>query len=146
MADIVRRKGYDLGTDEPALGRYGNSPESSAALIRLITHGEKRATSSLVWGWEAEREMPPKAGDIEVILDWNDEPVAVIRFDEVFVLPFDQVTAEYAFLEAENDRSLESWRKSHWEFFQLECEKIGKSPTEAMPILCTRFHLLAILE
>ena len=65
-----------------------------------------------------------------------------MKYDEVYVVPFNEVTAEYAYQEAEGDRTLESWRKGHWEFFANECKKIGREPTEDMPVVCTRFQLL----
>jgi len=142
IVEIIRSKGHILETDTPHLGKFGNSPQSSAKLIDLILHTDKRASTSLLWSWQADGDIIPKAGEFEVILDWDENPVGVMKYDEVYVVPFNEVTAEYALEEAEGDRTLESWRKGHWEFFANECKKLGCEPAEDMPVVCTRFQLL----
>ncbi len=141
----LRQKGITLKADAPSLGRYGNSRESSARLIDLIINGEKRATTSLWWSYEVEGEPLATAGTIEIVLDWDERPVAILRYMDVFVVPFNEVTADYAFAEGENDRSLEQWRKSHWEFFRKECQGINRLPTDDMPVVCVRFELVEVL-
>jgi uncharacterized protein YhfF len=145
IVDIIRSKGYVLKTDSPHLGKFGNSREMSATLVDLILHADKRASTSLFWQWEAEGDVIPKSGEFEVILDWDDNPMGVVKYDEVYITPFNEVTAEYAYDEAEGDRTLESWRKGHWEFFRKECENIGREPAEDMPVVCTRFQLLYVI-
>jgi uncharacterized protein YhfF len=142
IVETIRSKGHILETDTPHLGRFGNSRESSDKLTDLILHADKRASTSLVWAWKAEGEVIPKTGELEVILDWDENPLGVMKYDEVYIIPFNEVTAEYAYDESEGDRTLESWRKGHWEFFRKECEKIGREPAEDMPVVCTRFQLL----
>jgi uncharacterized protein YhfF len=122
---------------------YGDSAELSRELIDLIRLGPKRAGTGLLWAYEAESEELPQIGDIEIVVDHEYEPALLTRITRVEVVPFDNVTAEYAALEGEGDRSLESWRAGHWRFFSRECARLGREPTQDMPVVCSVFELLA---
>jgi len=124
---------------------YGESPELSASLLALIREGHKRAGTSLLWAIEAEQESLPQIGQIEIIVDHQNEPALVTRITRVEVVPYNQVTAEYAAIEGEGDSSLEYWREAHWAFFSRQCKRIGRVPTESMPVVCTVFEVLNVL-
>jgi uncharacterized protein YhfF len=115
----------------------------SQALIELIRSGSKRAGTSLLWAHEYDGDSPPKADDIEIVVDHKLEPVLLTRVLSVEVVPFDQVTAEYAETEGEGDGSLQYWREQHWAFFRRECTRIGQEPAIDMPVVCATFELLA---
>ncbi len=122
---------------------YGDSPELSRELIDLIRTGPKRAGTGLLWAYEAESEELPQVGDIEIVIDHDDEPVLVTRVTKVEIVAFNQVTAEYAAIEGEGDGSLEYWKVAHGGFFARECARIGRVPTQDMPVVCSVFELLA---
>ncbi|HET9232567.1 MAG TPA: ASCH domain-containing protein [Candidatus Eisenbacteria bacterium] len=126
----------------PKVGSFGDSPELSRELLALVRQGRKTATASLVWEWEAEGQTLPVSGDVEIVLDWDGNPVMVIEYTTVDVKPFLEVTEDFAFDEGEGDRTLASWREGHWAFFTRACGALGKIPTEDMPIVCTRFRVL----
>jgi len=123
--------------------QYGDSPELSRELIELIRTGPKRAGTGLLWAYEAEAEELPQVGDIEIVVDHEHEPALLTRVIRVEVVPFNQVGAEYAAIEGEEDGSLEYWRQGHWNFFSRECARIGREPREDMPVVCSVFELLA---
>jgi uncharacterized protein YhfF len=60
----------------------------------------------------------------------------------VDVVPFEDVTAEFAAAEGEGDGSLEHWRRAHTAFFARECDRIGRTPAATMPVVCERFGLV----
>jgi uncharacterized protein YhfF len=122
---------------------YGDSSDLSRDLIELIRTGAKRAGTGLLWAYEAELEDLPEVGDIEIVVDHEQEPALVTRVTRVEVVPFNEVTAEYATLEGEGDGSLDYWREVHWNFFSRECARIGREPREDMPVVCSVFELLA---
>lgn len=122
---------------------YGDSPELSNELIELIRSGPKRAGTSLLWAMELDGDPMPEVGDIEIVVDHLDEPVLLTRITRVDLLPFNSVTAEYAAIEGEGDGSLEYWRQGHWSFFSRQCSRIGRKPTQDMPVVCSVFELLA---
>ena len=49
-------------------------------------------------------------------------------------------------IEGEGDGSLAYWRDAHWAFFSRECARIGRAPSEAMPVVCSVFEVLAIVR
>ena len=69
-------------------------------------------------------------------------PVCVIQTTQVEVMAFNQVNAGWAYAEGEGDRSLEYWREGHWRFFSRSCERIGRTPSETMPVVCERFKVV----
>lgn len=124
---------------------YGDSPELSAALIELIRSGAKRAGTGLLWAMQHDGEALPRAGDIEIVVDHGFEPVLVTRITRVEVIAFESVSADYAAIEGEGDRSLDDWRRGHWGFFSRECARIGREPTRDMPVVCSVFEVIAQL-
>ena len=113
--------------------------------MALIRQGRKRAGTSLLWAMEAEGEPPPRAGDIEIVLDHRNRPALITRVVNVEVVQFSEVTPEYAAIEGEGDGSLEYWRDGHWAFFGRECARIGREPSESMPVVCSVFEVLRVL-
>ena len=124
---------------------YGDSAELSKELLSLIRSGRKRAGTGLLWCYEHDGEHVAKAGDIEIVLDHLREPALVTRIISSEVVPYCKVTAEYAAIEGEGDCSLEYWRKAHWAFFSRECKRIGREPTESMPVICNVFEVLHVI-
>ncbi|MEB0134005.1 ASCH domain-containing protein [Actimicrobium sp. CCC2.4] len=145
VADLVaklRIRGIEIAPGPVRAGRYGDSPELSAALLALILDGRKRAGTSLLWAIDAAKEALPRIGQIEIVVDHQNEPVIVTRITCVELVPFNQVTAEYAAIEGEGDGSLQYWRAAHRAFFSSECKRIGRVPTDFMPVVCTVFEVL----
>jgi uncharacterized protein YhfF len=117
--------------------------ESDAnTLADLVLAGVKRATASLVWSLEHAGDSPPRPGALSVVTRWDGVPVCVIETLAVEVLPFEQVGAEFAANEGEGDGSLAYWRRVHWEYFGRECARMGREPSQAMPVVCERFRLI----
>jgi uncharacterized protein YhfF len=126
---------------------YGDSPELSRSLLKLIAIGRKRAGTSLLWGWEEEEGEPiPCVGDIEIVVDHLNEPMIITRMLSVSVVPYLDVSAEYAAIEGEGDLSLAYWREAHWTFFSRECERLGRAPSEQMPVVCGVFEVVELLS
>jgi uncharacterized protein YhfF len=124
---------------------YGDSPELSESLLELIRVGRKRAGTGLLWAYEHDGEHIARVGDIEIAIDHLHRPAIVTRIVSSEVVPFNQVTAEYAATEGEGDGSLDHWRKAHWAFFSRECERIGRVPDESMPVICCVFEVLNVV-
>jgi uncharacterized protein YhfF len=124
---------------------YGDSEVLSKELLSLIRSGRKRAGTGLLWGYEHDGEHIAKAGDIEIVLDHLREPALVTKIISSEIVPYCAVTAEYAAIEGEGDGSLEYWRKAHWAFFSRECKRIGREPTESMPVICNVFEVLHVI-
>lgn len=108
----------------------------------LVRQGIKTATAPSLWYFEVRNEPIPQPGDLHVITDWKGEAQCIICTTRVEVVPFDEVTAEHAAAEGEGDRSLEFWRRVHWEYYHRELEGSPLAPQDDMPIVCERFEVV----
>lgn len=148
VADLIAElhaRGVVLPPGSVRLDHYGDSAELSRKLLALIRSGHKRAGTGLLWWHEHEGEPIPQVGDIEIVLTHDDRPSVITRVTRVEVLPYREVSAEYAAIEGEGDASLDFWRQSHWNYFSRVCTMIGKVPTEEMLVVCGVFEVLHVL-
>jgi uncharacterized protein YhfF len=122
--------------------RFGDSPEMANELGALIVDGTKTATCSSLWEWEADGDPLPAPGHLTIVLDGDDIPLCIIEITEVTVRPYNEVDAQFAYDEGEGNRSLQYWRDGHWYFFSRSLPKIGKEPTQDMPLVCERFRVI----
>jgi RimJ/RimL family protein N-acetyltransferase/uncharacterized protein YhfF len=145
VSDVVaalKARGVTLPPGPVRVDSYGDSAALSMELLALIRQGAKRAGTGLLWAMDVDGEAPSRVGDIEIVLDHNQEPALVTRITWVQTLPFSHVTADYAAREGEGDGSLEYWRRAHWAFFSRECARIGREPSGDMPVVCSVFEVL----
>jgi uncharacterized protein YhfF len=121
---------------------FGDNPRLADELGRLIVQGIKTATCSALWVWEAEGQPLLEAGHKTIVLDGRNEPLCIIETTEVTIRPFNEVDAQFAYEEGEDDRSLAAWRDGHWRYFSRVLPKIGREPALDMPLVCERFRVL----
>ena len=121
---------------------FGNTARLAEELGTLVAQGIKTATCSLFWEFEADGEPLPEAGQLSIITDFDGQPLCIIETIEVQILPYDQVPAQFAWEEGEGDRSLDYWRQAHWRYFSPTCVRLGREPSEDMPLVCERFRLM----
>lgn len=136
----VRRSGY-TGSEPEAPFWFGDSPELNAELSALVRMGKKTATASLLWEWEFDGDTLPTPGQCDALLGWSNEFLGVISAVRISVVPFREVSAEFAALEGEGDLSLDFWRRVHWQYFKRVCGRLGKLVSEEMPVVCQEFQL-----
>jgi len=111
-------------------------------LGKLVLHGIKQATTALLASCEFENTPLPNSGDLNIITDWQGEPLCVIEITDVETRAFCDVDAAYAFREGEGDKSLAYWRKAHRDFFARECESMQMQFDETLPIVCIGFRCI----
>jgi uncharacterized protein YhfF len=121
---------------------FGDSEYLAGLLTPLVLSGAKRATASLVWTYEVTGKPQPKPGDLSIVTSWDKEPLCIIQTTEVAVVPFEEVSEDFARAEGEDDGTLASWRKNHMEFYGRECARIGRTPSPRMPVLCEHFRVV----
>ena len=86
--------------------------------------------------------LPPKPGALSVVTNWQGKPLCVIETKAVAIVPYEEVSEEFAATEGEGDGSLRYWREAHWAYFGRECTRIGRVPSMRMPIVCERFEVI----
>ena len=121
---------------------FGDNQELADKLADLVCRGIKTATSSLLWEYETKREELPQVGQLAVVTDWDGEPRCVIEITEVEVRPFNGVDEQFVIDYGEGDRSLTWWHSAMWEYYTVECQRLGREPSRDMPLVCLRFRLL----
>lgn len=122
--------------------QFGDSSALADELGDLILNGVKTATCSALWEWEAEGSDLPKVGAKTIVLDGNKNPLCIIETTAIAIRAFNEVDTHFAYEEGENDRSLESWRKEHWNYFSRVLPDIGKQPTPEMLLVCEWFRIV----
>jgi uncharacterized protein YhfF len=146
LISLLAEDGFVVPAAKPLVGDFGDSRELSEELLALVCAGSKTATSSLPWSWEADGDPVARSGDLEMVVDWDGLPAAVIEYTEVFTVPFLDVPADFARDEGEGDLSLEAWREGHRRFFTRECARLGREASDEMPVVCTRFRVLYVVR
>ena len=121
---------------------FGDSAAMADDLAALVLQGTKRATASALWTYEAEGQPMPQPGGLSIVTDAADRALCVIETRSVEVVPFREVTAEFAATEGEGDGSLAYWRRVHEDFFTRECVAAGRAFSDTMPIVCECFEVV----
>jgi uncharacterized protein YhfF len=120
----------------------GESKEMADELANLVLEGKKTATASNYTLYQLETDPLPYVGLHNIILDGDGKAVAIVETTSVEVVPFDEVTAEHAYMEGEGDRTLNYWRDVHESFFKREFNSIHKTFDHKIPIVCERFKVI----
>lgn len=116
--------------------------DTTDRLAKQVVSGVKTATCSGHVFYELENMSLPKADEYGIILNSEEQPVAIVKTVEVSVIPMDEVTEEFAI--AEGDGTYENWRDIHVKYFSAELQKYGITFTEDMLLVCERFKLIDI--
>ena len=121
---------------------FGDNPRLKDELLSLVLEGKKTGTTSLVKENELEGWPINKVGDYSVILDGLDRPRAVIQTLSVRRCRFDEVDAEHAFSEGEDDRSLASFAREHRKYWRRSGERLGYAFKDDMDVILESFKLV----
>lgn len=121
---------------------FDDNEPSANELAQLVLSGRKRATAALLWAYQQAGVAIPQPGNLSVVTNFAGEPQCVIETTRVDIVPFEDVTAEFAAVEGEGDGSLAFWRKAHTAYFGRECQRLGRSPEPRMPVVCERFEVV----
>ncbi|WP_432664930.1 ASCH domain-containing protein [Wukongibacter baidiensis] len=121
---------------------FSNNEEIANSLAELVKDGVKRGTTSLYYWYGLEGEELPKEGQLSIITDWKGIAQCIIEIKKVNIMPFKEVTEEFAKIEGEGDKSLEYWRRVHIDFFTKELSEVGKEFTEDMEVVFEEFEVV----
>ncbi len=128
--------------DAPKVIHFCDNEKDANTCVDLVCKDVKRATSHSLLGLQLRREELPKIGDFAVVTDWSGKAKCVIRTTSVRLIPFFSVREEHARLEGEGDKSLEYWKKTHWDYYTRELEEFGRTPLESMIVVFEEFENL----
>lgn len=91
-------------------------------------------------------DLLSKIGSYTIVLNRKDEPVGIIKYTDMTIIPMNEVTEEIARAEGEGDLSYDYWYEGHKKFFTELIPQIGKEFSEAMPLAVERFELIDVKE
>lgn len=121
---------------------FDDNEPSANALAELVLQGKKRATAGLLWSYQKQNQPIARPGNLSIVTDYAGTALCIIETMQVDIVPFNEVSAEFAATEGEGDGSLAYWRKAHEAYFARECQRIGRQPEADMPVVCERFEVV----
>lgn len=121
---------------------FSDDEKSAKSLANLVINEVKRATASSYISYEIENEPIPKEGDLSIITDYNGIAQCIIKTTNIDIVPYKDVTSEFAEREGEGDKSLSYWKNVHKDFFSRELREYGKKFDEDMLVICEDFELV----
>lgn len=121
---------------------FDDNAPSADGLAALVLAGTKRATAGLVWAFEADGKPFPKPSDLSVVTLFSGKPVCVIETQNVQIVPFSEVGADFAATEGEGDGSLAHWQRVHTAYFERECQRLGRTFSPSAPVICEKFTVV----
>ncbi|CAG9621524.1 ASCH domain-containing protein [Sutcliffiella rhizosphaerae] len=122
--EMVYSEAFQFGTD-------------ANRLASLVVEGKKTATCSAYLAYERENEALPIIGEFSIVLDANEDPVAVIKTESVEVVPMNMVSEDFAVAEGEGD--YQYWWNAHEYFFRHVLKEYGLEYSPEMLLVCERF-------
>lgn len=126
--------------DAPRVTHFCDNEKDANQCLKLVLKGVKRATSHSLLGLQYRNERLPKIGDFTIVTDWNGNARCIVRTVAVRLKPFFSIRSSYAKIEGEGDKSLDYWKKSHWEYYTRELEPFGRKPVDSMIVVCELFE------
>ena len=120
---------------------FEDSSWAGMSQLELVLQNKKTAVFTPYPSFEINRELLPAGGEVYIVEDTKDEPVAIIRVKEVKIVPFNQITWELARLDGENE-NLEEWQDKERDFFEDEADLCGFDFEEDMDVVCEIFEVI----
>jgi len=126
---------HKKGTEYKDAFQFGASADW---LADLVVEGKKTATTSSLVLYELEKEAIPQVDEYYIVLNGQDEPVAVIQIKSVETVPMNEVTEDYALSEGEGDYQF--WWEAHEKFFTELLKEYDIEFSSEMLVVCERFE------
>lgn len=130
----------DAFAQAPKTVHFCDNEKDANECAKLVKKGIKKTTSHSLLGLQCRKEPLPKVGDFTVVTNWEGKAQCIVRTKAVKFKPFFSIDEAYAELEGEGDKSLEYWKKTHWEYYERELEPFNRVPRDSMIIVCEEFE------
>lgn len=126
--------------DAPRVVHFCDNEKDADICANLVCKDVKRATSHSLLGIQNRKESMPKIGDFAVVTDWSGKAKCIIRTTSVRLVPYFAVNSDHARKEGEGDKSLEYWKKTHWDYYTRELSEFNRIPRESMIVVFEEFE------
>ncbi len=124
------------------VGIFGDTESLSDELCELVRRGIKTATCASLHHMQQDADPIPQIGSFSIVTDFFNKPLCILEYTDVFIRPYNEVDAQFAFDEGEDDRTLDAWRTAHRNYFTRTLIEAGLSFSEDMPLVCQRFRIV----
>lgn len=124
----------------PKVIHFCDNEKDANECAQLVKAGIKKATTHSLLGLQNRNENLPKIGEFMVVTNWNGEAECIVRTTAVTLKPFFSINKEYAATEGEGDKSLDYWKKAHWDYYERELQVFNRKPKESMIVVCQEFE------
>ena len=111
-------------------------------IAELARQGEKRGTAHLALDFENNQIPQRKPGEYMMVLNVALEPQCVVRCTNIALVPFRDVSEEFAASEGEGDLSLEYWATAHKRYFVKQLAEWGMEWDDTLEVVCESFELV----
>ena len=138
--DYLDKHLEDAFHEAPEVIHFCDNETDANTCAELVKNGIKKATTDSLLGLQYRNEPLPKIGDFKVVTNWEGDAQCIIQLTSVTLKPYFSIDASYAQLEGEGDKSLEYWKKTHWDYYTRELEPFGRVPRESMILVCQEFE------
>ena len=136
-----------IATKQPPLSFYFCDNQKDAdECAELVVKGIKQATATSLWWYEKNNEKLPQIGNQYVVTNWSGYARAIVEVIKVEQTPYNQITADFAEIEGEGDKSLHYWKRVHEAYYKREMEPHGDHFDENMIIVCEYFKTIFSIE
>ena len=109
--------------------------------LSLVLSGAKTAIFTPFDSFEINRESIPVSGEVYVVLDSEEEPVAILEVTNVTVIPFNEIPWDLAARDGENE-NLSDWQDKMREFLEDEADLCVFEVREDSKIVCEIFRVI----
>ena len=144
---------HALGSGEPVRWGFGSPGPLRDKLTALAIGGGKVVTSSLLADYQIEGHPVEQPGDIAILLDSEERPLALIENVLAKVIRLADMTDEDAIDEGEGYVDAAAFRASHEEFWNDEIDEVrdglgdpGFTITDDTMIVAQRFRIAGLLD
>ncbi|WP_039042880.1 ASCH domain-containing protein [Sporosarcina sp. ZBG7A] len=134
-----------LNMSVPEAWMFGDgSKEMGDELGSLVVSGMKTGTCAAHCIYELEDEEIPKEGQYDIVLDGDNNPLAIIKYTKIDFVKMNEVTRDFARSEGEGDLSYDYWYREHVKFFTWELSQHGLTFTPDLLLVCQTFEVVTV--
>ncbi|PIB28586.1 ASCH domain-containing protein [Maribacter sp. 4G9] len=138
--DYLDKHLEDAFHEAPQVIHFWDNKEDADYSAELVKKGAKKAVTDSLLGLQYRNQPLPKMGDFKVVTNWEGEAQCIIKLTSVKLKPYFSIDGAYAQLEGEGDKSLDNWKKTHWDYYTRELEPFERVPRESMILVCQEFE------
>ncbi|MGF9977031.1 ASCH domain-containing protein [Viridibacillus arvi] len=137
----------ELNMSIPDAWMFGDgSKEMGDDLGCLVVKGLKTGTCAAHCVYDIEGEEIQKVGQYDIVLDGDNNPLAIIKYTNIDLLKMNEVTSDFARSEGEGDLSYDYWYSEHVKFFTWELSQYGLTFTPDILLVCQTFKVMDVYK